>query len=153
MAKAAPVDFAVGRVRSVRVASIVRVGPWKVDNLRTEFGELVRWAQRVGVRTGRWIFIERGHHRWEACLEVAGRAAADGRIRLRTLPAARVARVVFDPEKISSRIVYHGLRDWVRTRGGSRRGKGAEIREVYSADPWKSAAAWARCEVQFLLGG
>ena len=60
------VDFALGKAPRYRVGSITRVGPWKEDNLRTEFGELTRWARRQGLRTGRRNFVERGRHRWEA---------------------------------------------------------------------------------------
>jgi hypothetical protein len=146
------VDFAWKRARRLRVASIVRVGPWKEDNLRTEFGELVAWARQQKVRTGRWIFLERDRHRWEACLEIHREAPPSGRIRVKTLPASRVAAVVFDPDRVSSRIVYHALNDWTRARR-----KAGEIRtvhtvrEVYEGDPWKDPGAWARCEVQFLV--
>ena len=146
------VDFGLKKAPRMNVASIVRIGSWKPDNLRTEFRELTRWAERRRIRTGRWIFIERDPHRWEACLEIARPAAPDGRIRLRNLPASPVAYVVFDPDQVSSRIVYHGLNDWVRwrKREGQIRHVGP-VREVYSADPWSNPEAWKRCEVQFLL--
>ena len=146
------VDFAWKECPAYRVASIVRVGPWREDNLRTEFRELVRWAERQGVRTTRWIFLERGHHRWEACLEVVGPAKAEGRIRLRTLRRSRVAAVVFDPDRLSSRIVYHALNDWTRElrRSGAIKAVTA-TREVYASDPWRDPAAWSRCEVQYLV--
>lgn len=146
------VDFVLKRAPGVRVASIVRIGPWKEDNLRTEFGELVRWAARQKLRTGRWIFFERGRSRWEACLEVRGNAPAEGRIRLKSLPATAVASVMFDPDQVSSRVVYHGLSDWTRARrrDGTIRSVLA-IREVYSGDPWREKSAWAHCEVQFVV--
>ena len=146
------VDFAMKKVPAIPVASIVRIGPWRPDNLRTEFGELARWAKRQHVRSGRWIFVERDSHRWEAALEVRGEVRAEGRIRRKTLPASTVAYVVFDPERVSSRIVYHGLADWTRSRRreGSIRGV-RSVREVYAGDPWTDSGAWRRCEVQFLL--
>ena len=146
------VDFELRRAPSYRVAAIGRVGPWKEDNLRAEFRTLVAWAKKEGVRTGRWIFAHRIDDRWEACLEVRGRAKPAGRIRLKTLPATYVARCVFDPDAVADRVIYHGLSDWTRWRrrdqeirsvGGSR--------EVYSGDPWTDARAWAHCEVQFLV--
>jgi hypothetical protein len=146
------VDFAWKRTPSYRVATIVRVGPWREENLKPEFGELVKWAKRQQVRTGRWIFIERSHTRWEACLEVRGKCRAEGRIRLKTLPSERAASVVFDPDRVSSRIVYHGLIDWTRQRkrdGEIRRV--SQIREVYPGDPWTNPRAWAQCDVQFLV--
>ena len=146
------VDFEMTRAPSYRVASIVRVGPWKEDNLRSEFEELEHWAERQGIQTGSYIFLERGSRRWEACLEIKGRAKAEGRIRLKILSATPVAKVVFDPDRVSSRIVYHGLSDWTRWRK-----KYGEIRsvagprEVYSGNPWKDKQAWAHCEVQFVV--
>jgi hypothetical protein len=146
------VDFAWGRAPAFRVASITRVGPWKPDNLRAEFRELTSWAKAQHARTGRWIFYERTPLRWEACLEVRGKPTPAGRIRLKTLPAVRVVRVVFDPDHLSSRIVYHGLHDWTRWRKkeGKIRGVSA-TREIYSGDPWTDAKAWAHCEVQFVV--
>ena len=146
------VDFGLKRAGEVKVASIVRVGPWKEDNLRTEFRELVSWARRQKLATGRWIFYERGHHRWEACLEVRGGVKPEGRIRIKTLPPTWVAGVTFDPDQVSSRIVYHGLNDWTRWR--RKDGKIKEvtgIREVYSGDPWSDRSAWANCRVEFLV--
>ncbi len=146
------VDFVLTRAPSYRVASIVRVGPWKDDNLRSEFEELEQWAKRQGVKTGSYLFLERGHHRWEACLEYKGRASPEGRVRLKTLPREHVARVAFDPDQISSRIVYHGLSDWVRWRKKYGEIRSVEWpREVYPGNPWKDKAAWARCEVQFVV--
>ncbi|MGI0068073.1 MAG: hypothetical protein ACREB9_06625 [Thermoplasmata archaeon] len=134
------------------MASIVRIGPWRENNLRTEFGELTRWARRQKLRAGRWIFLEKGHHRWEACLEIRGRATPEGRIRLKTLPATWVASVVFDPDEVSSRVVYHGLSDWTRWRKKDRQVRGVtDVREVYSGDPWKDTEAWAHCDVQFVV--
>jgi DNA gyrase inhibitor GyrI len=146
------VDFALKQAPRFRVASIVRIGPWKADNLRTEFGELVRWAAKQQVRTGRWIFLERESHRWEACLEIKGQAKAEGRVRLKTLPPTWVARVIFDPDQVSSRVVYHGLSDWTRWRRKDGEIKSvASVREIYTGDPWKDKEAWASCEVQFVV--
>lgn len=146
------VEFALKRAPSYRVASIVRVGPWKEDNLRTEFGELTRWAKKANVPTGHWIFCERGGNRWEACLELKGPAKAEGRIRLKTLPATVVASVVFDPDQVSPSVVYHGLNDWTRWRKKDGKIKSVTAsREVYAGDPWTNKKAWAACEVQFTV--
>lgn len=140
------------RTAGLSVASIVRVGPWVEENLRPEFRELVRWAVPAQVRTGRWVFLERAHDRWEACLEVKGPAVASGRIRLKTLPASWAAVVAFDPDQVSSRIVYHGLNGWTRAlRKAGKITRVTGIREVYGGDPWKKTAAWSSCEVQFLV--
>lgn len=148
------VDFALKKEPAMRVASIVRFGTWKEDNLRPEFRELVAWAKRHHVRTRRWIFVHSGSNdrRWEACLEIRGPAKPEGRIRIRRLPATRVARVVFNPDEVSSRVVYHGLHDWTRWRRiyHEIRSVGAS-REVYAADPWRNKNAWTHCEVQFLV--
>lgn len=146
------VDFAWRDAPSYRVASVVRIGPWKEDNLRPEFSELVRWAKRQHVWTGKWIFFERDSHRWEACLEISGRPSPEGRIRLKTLPPARAASIVFDPDLVSSRLVYHGLLDWTRQRKKDGEIQGVtQIREIYSGNPWSDKRAWSRCEVQFLV--
>lgn len=146
------VDFALKKTPSYRVASIVRVGSWKENNLRAEFQELTAWAKRARVRTGHWIFFERDNDRWEACLEIRGKANPEGRIRLKTLPGVDVARVVFDPDAVSSRLVYHGLADWTRWR--KKYGEIKEVtatRELYAGDPWKDSEAWKHCEVQFVV--
>lgn len=146
------IDFLLKRVPRLRVGSIVRIGPWKEENLRTEFGELVRWSSRHGARTGRWVFFERGKGRWEACLEVKDPPPVDGRIRLKTLPSGWAASLTFDPELVSSRIVYHALSDWTRRRRRSGEIAGVTgVREVYPGDPWRDRRAWSACEVQFLV--
>ncbi len=146
------VDFALKRTPSFRVASITRVGPWREDNLRTEFRALAAWATRHHLKTGHWIFFERGQDRWEACLEVRGSASVEGRIRRKTIPATWVASVVFDPTQVSSRIVYHALRDWTRWRKKDRTIRSVTgVREVYPGDPWSEPRAWARCDVQFVV--
>ena len=146
------VDFELRKAPSYRVASLSRTGPWREDNLRREFRELVEWAKKQGVQTGRWIFWHRGDQRWEACLEFKGSAQATGRIRLKTLPATYVARVIFDPDAIADRVIYHGLSDWTRWRRRYKEIKSVGgSREVYSGDPWSDPHAWANCEVQFLV--
>lgn len=147
-------DFSLEKVPSSRVASIVHVGGWKEDHLRAEFRELTRWAKQHRIRTGRWIFVDvrASHRRWEACLEVRGAAVPEGRIRIKTLPASWVAKVVFNPEQVSSRLVYHGLNDWTKWRRRTREIRSVtSIREVFSADPWKVTSAWENCEVQYLV--
>lgn len=146
------VDFAIKKEPRRRVAAIVRVGPWKEDNLRSEFRELTRWAAKHRLKTGKWIFYERDRHRWEACLEVRGTAATEGRIRLKTLPATHVAFIRFDPDQLSPSVAYHGLSDWTRWRKKDKAIRGVTaVREVYSGDPWTDKKAWANCEVQFVV--
>jgi effector-binding domain-containing protein len=146
------VDFVLKRTPSYRVATIVRKGPYVEDNLRPEFRELTKWARKSGVSAGHWIFLHRANDLWMACLEIKGRARSEGRIRLRTLPVADVASVVFNPDLLADRIVYHGLSDWTRVRKRSGEIKSVTgSREIYTGDPWTDKKAWARCEVQFLV--
>ncbi len=65
------------------------------------------------------------------------------------LPPQLVASVVFDPEQIALRLVYHGLEGWLqwRTKFGEYEEAGP-TREVYQGDPWKSKKAWANVDVQ-----
>ena len=154
MAKTRITDFELARAPSYRVASIVRIGPWKEDHLREEFRELVAWAKKQKVRTGRWIFLDArsSHDRWEACLEIKGQARPEGRIRIKRLPGSWVARVLFDPDIVSSRLVYHGLNDWTKWRRVYHEIRSVTaVREIFTADPWKDKEAWAHCEVQFLV--
>jgi hypothetical protein len=146
------VDFSLAKAPRYRVASILKIGPWREDNLRSEFAELRRWATRHRLSTGRWIFVHRGGTRWEACLEIRGPAVSEGRIRVQTLPASWVARVTFDPEAVSSRVVYHGLHDWTRARRRSGEVRSVRwSREIYDGSPWSDRDAWRRCRVEFLV--
>lgn len=148
-----PVDFALKRAPKFRVACLERKGPWRSDLLRAEFGQLRRWAKVQHLRVGRHIFYEHSFTHWEACLEIHGRAPTpSGPIRIKTLPAASVAYIVFDPDRIAPRVIYHGMIDWLRNRRKDGRiGSVQAVREVYAADPWTDAKAGARAEVQFLI--
>ncbi|MCI4369334.1 MAG: GyrI-like domain-containing protein [Thermoplasmata archaeon] len=145
-------DFALKKAPAYRVAAVERRGPWKKDHLRAEFQEVARWAKENKLRTGKWFFVERGEKRFEACVELKGKAKGSGRVRVKTLPSSRVASVTFDPEQLSPRVVYHGLNDWVkwRKKDGEIKSVGYS-REVYEADPWTNAKAWAKAEIQYLV--
>ena len=146
------VDFAMRRTPKYRVAAIVYKGPWKENHLRAEFKRLTEWARTNKVRTGKWIFRELGGDRFEACLELKGRARGSGDVRMRTLPATSVASVTFDPERISPRVVYHGLNDFLRWRRKDHTIKGVgNSREVYDGDPWSNARAWSRATVEYIV--
>ncbi len=155
------VDFEVKRTPGYAVASIMKVGPYREDNLRSEFSELVDWSKKNKLPTGAWIMYEHdgpesrrppNQRRWEACLEIRGKAKADGRIKVKTLPAQTVASVVFNPNVVSPRIVYHALGDWIWWRLKFKEFKRAgPTREVYEGDPWTSARAWSKVDVQVLL--
>jgi hypothetical protein len=146
------VEFKMKRYPGGRFATLTRTGAWKKDNLRAEFRTLLRWAKANHVRTGRWIFLERGMRHWTAALEIRGSARPDGAIRLRTLPSETVASVVFDPDQIAPQVVYHGLSDWLKWRRKDKTiRRVVSSREVYAGDPWSNPTAWAHAEVQFVV--
>ncbi|HYK93303.1 MAG TPA: GyrI-like domain-containing protein [Thermoplasmata archaeon] len=146
------VDFELKKSPAYRVATFSWKGSWNEGRIRREFEALANWAKTRKVRVGRWIFTERSQRAFTVALELKGRASGDGKVRVRTLPSTRVASVVFDPDAVSPRVVYHGLSDWLRWRK-----KDGEIRrvvssrEVYGGNPWKDPTAWARTEVQFVV--
>jgi len=146
------VDFAWGKSPRMKVGSIGWKGPWNERKIRAQFERVERWAHKQGVRTGRWVFREPGPRRWEVAIELRGRARSSGGVRTKTFPAVTVARVVFDPDAVSPRLVYHGLSDWLRWRKKAKeiRSVGSS-REVYSGNPWTDRRAWSRTEVQFIV--
>jgi effector-binding domain-containing protein len=151
------VDFAIKRFYGCTVAAIKYVGGWKGDDmLRGEFKVIQTWAKDKGIKTGRWFFAELdgpevpdSKRRWEASIEVKGKARSKGNIKLRSLPPTTVAFVKFDPDKVSARLVYHGLESWLSWKKKEHRYKEAGTwREVYNGDPWTNTRAWANTEVQ-----
>jgi len=146
------VDFAYGKAPKYRVATLRAKGRWSENICRPEFAKLVAWAKANRVPTGKWIVRESDMGRFEACLEIRGTAKATGGIRLRTFPASATARVTFDPDVVSPRVVYHGLNDWLRWQKKEGELKAVRgTREVYSGDPWTDQAAWKATTVEFLL--
>jgi len=146
------VDFVLKKVPSVRVASIQWTGPYSEAEIRRRFAEVRSWTVAHRLRPGRWVFREPGERRWEVGIEVPGRARSEGRVKVRTLPAMRVATVTFDPEVVSPRVVYHGISDWLRWRRKEKKiRRVVSTREIYPGDPWKDARAWSRTEVQFVV--
>ena len=155
------VDFVVKRAPAYNVASIKRVGPWRNDMWRKELGLLEKWGRKRKLRTGKYFLYERdgfgsnrpdNKRRWETCLEIKGKAKSEGKVKVKKVPAETVVSVRFNPDKVSARLVYHGLGDWLRWRLKDKTFKkiGAS-REVYSGNPWKKSYAWARTEVQVLV--
>ena len=146
------VDFAFKRTPAYRVASISWKGPWKDTTIRRNFEKVNQWAQARGYGPTLWIFRESGERRWETGVVVSARARSEGNVRVRTLPATRVASVVFDPDVISPAVVYHGLSDWLRWRKKDKKVKRVvSYREVYRGNPWKDKSAYARTDVQFVV--
>ncbi len=150
------VDFVVKRTPAYIVASIKRIGPWRNDMWRKELSQLEKWAKKKKLRTGKYLLYELdgvgNRRRWETCIEIKGRARSEGRVKVKKLSAGTVVSVRFNPEKVSPRLVYHGLGDWVKWRLKDKTFKkvGAS-REVYSGNPWKKPWAWARTEIQMLV--
>ncbi|MGA8303412.1 MAG: GyrI-like domain-containing protein [Thermoplasmata archaeon] len=146
------VDFKLKRTPSYRVASLSWKGPWNERRIRAQFDRIAKWAKKSGLRTGKWIFREPGSRTWEVAIEVRGAARSDGAIRVRTVPAATVASVVFDPDVVSPAVVYHGVTDWLkwRKRDKTIRSVGT-YREVYDGDPWRVARFWAHTDVQIVV--
>ena len=146
------VDFQIVRSPSYRVAALRWKGPWSDARIHRQFLAVEAWARRKGLRTGAWIFREPAERTWEVAIAVRGTARSEGSFRIRKYPASSVARVVFDPDVVSSAVIHHGLVDWLRWRRRDRtiRSVGA-YREVYLGDPWKDKKAYAHTEVQFLV--
>lgn len=147
------VDFSFGKSPAMRVASLSWTGPWNEKKIRAQFERTERWVRAAGGRPGRWIFRESGERRWEVSVEVKGaKPRASGGIRLRTVPAGPVARVVFDPDVVAPHVIYHGLSDWLRWRRKEKEIRSVgEYREVYSANPWSNPRAWSRTEIQVVV--
>jgi effector-binding domain-containing protein len=149
------VRIRVKPVRSYRVASMLRVGPYSSNMLRAEFTQLKNWAKRRELRTGTWFlyFIDEpggrrpaNKLRSEACLEIKGKAVkSEGKVKVKKLPKQTVASVTFNPDKISPSLVYAGIWGWIQWRNYKAAGLS---REVYSGSPWKDKRAWANTEVQ-----
>jgi effector-binding domain-containing protein len=146
------VDFKIKRTPSYRVAAISWKGPWNERRIRAQFDRIAAWARQSNVRTGLWIFREPTTRTWEVAIEVKGTARSDGPIRVRTLPAATVASVVFDPNVVSPAVVYHGVTDWLRWRKKDKTIRSVGIyREVYNGDPWRESKAWAHTDIQVVV--
>jgi DNA gyrase inhibitor GyrI len=153
------VDILIKRVPAYDVIAKRKIGPYSGSNmLRSEFGQLVRWAKKNKVKTGKWFFIEldgpdvsSSKRRWEACIEVKGKlkSAPEGGIESKKLNSELVASVTFDPDQFSSRLVYHGLECWLdwRKKFGEYEEAGP-TREVYLGNPWTEPKAWANLDVQ-----
>lgn len=151
------VDFTIKKFAGCTVAYVTYVGPHKGDDMmREEFEKLAAWAKEKKLRTGKWFFIELDgpevpskKRRYEACIELKGKARSSKGVRIRQLPETIVASIRFDPKKISPRVIYHGMESWLQWR--KKEGKYKESgdwREVYIGNPWTSARAWANVEVQ-----
>lgn len=126
--------------------------PWTDSSLKAAFRLLVQWAKAKGIPTGRWIIVSRSAKYWEACLEIKRAARGEGKVHVKVLPATTVATVTFDPERVSPRVIYHGIIDWLRWRRKAKEIKSAGLtREIYAGDPWSNRAAWTRATVEYVV--
>ena len=148
------VDIKVKQVSGCTVASLIHYGPHGADMFRNEFNQLVRWASKNKLWTGRWIMRwiddpgkkRTSRIRSDACLEIKGKAKPEGKIRIKKFPKQTVLSVTFDPEKVSTRLVYSGIYGWIRYSAFE--ATDSPSREVYIGNPWKNPRAWANAEIQ-----
>lgn len=153
------VDFGIRKAPEYRLATRTIRGPWPGDkSLRSEYGKLLEWAKKRGIKTGKWFFREfdedsrqTSKRRWEVGVEIRTKGTVRGAegVLITTLPSSTVALVTFDPDSVSPRVVYHGLTDWLRMREKEGEYKiSGPYREVYLADPWSNRRAWAHTQIQ-----
>src|ERR1700676_3625319 len=89
------VDIKVRKEPSGNVAYLTHVGRYTGENmLRHEFEDLVKWAMKRRLRTGKWFFFEidgpetpEKARRWEACIEINRKVRTGGRFGVKKLPA------------------------------------------------------------------
>jgi effector-binding domain-containing protein len=151
------VEFKVKTAPSYKVAYILHIGPYTNQNMwRPEFNQLVKWAKKRKLRTGKWImgFLDKWSEKTEkrrrsvACIEIKGRAKAEGKIKIMKIPKQKVVSVVFDPDKVSADVVYYGLEAWLEYCPYK---QAARSKELYDGNPWTNPRSWANCEVQVPL--
>ena len=146
------IDFEFKKSPGYRVASLTWKGPWSDASIRSHFGKVRSWAAKRNLRMGKWIFREPADRTWEVAIEISGPAKSGAGIRVRTIRPASVARVVYDPNVVESRVIYHGLTDFLRWRKKDHEIRSVgEYREVYSGDPWKDKSAYAATEIQVVV--
>jgi len=151
------VDFKVKTAPSYNVACIISRGPYKGQNMwRSEFSQLLKWAKKRKLRTGKWIMgyidawgkVPEKRRRSMACLEIMGRGKPEGKIQIMTLPRQKVVSVVFNPDAVSADVIYYAIESWLQYHPFK---QAARSREVYNGSPWANPRAWANCEVQVPL--
>lgn len=146
------VDFAFRKAPAYRVAGIAWKGQWSEAKVRSNFARIEKWAKANGLRTGKWFFREPNLQSFEVLIEVRGPARSSDGVRVRSFRAGRVATITFDPDVISPRVVYHGIYDWLRSQRKEKAIRSVgDSREVYDADPWRNAKAWAHTTIQVVV--
>lgn len=151
------VEFKVKTAPAYKVAYILHIGPYTNQNMwRPEFNQLEKWAQKKKLRTGKRImyFLDKWNKKTEkrrrsvACLDIKGKAKAEGRIKIMKIPKQKVVSVTFDPNQVSADVVYYGLEAWLEYCPYK---QAARSRELYDGNPWTNPRAWATCEIQVPL--
>jgi effector-binding domain-containing protein len=151
------VEFKVKTVPSYKVAYILHIGPYTNQNMwRPDLNELTKWAKKRKLKTGKWImgFLDKWSEKSEkrrrsvACIEIKGKAKAEGRIQIMKMPRQKVVSVVFDPDEVSADVVYYALEAWLEYCPYK---QAARSRELYNGNPWTNPRAWANCEIQVPL--
>lgn len=151
------VDLGTKKEPNSTVASLTYVGPHTGDDMmRREFEELMKWAKKRRLRTGRWFFYEidgpetpEKKRRWEAQIEVNRKVRTGGRFSIKKLPPQTVVYVRFNPDEVSPSLAYHGIAGWLESMKKTGKYEDAgSWREVYTDNPWTNAKTWAKTEVQ-----
>ena len=151
------VEIKVKVAPNYNVAYVIHSGPYTGQNMwRSEFNQLAKWAKKTKLRTGKWImyFIDKWGEKSQkkrrsvAAIEIKGKAKPEGKIQIMKIPRQKIASVIFDPDKVSEELVYHGLEGWLES---SLYKQAARSRELYDGNPWTNPRAWANCEVQVPL--
>jgi DNA gyrase inhibitor GyrI len=157
------VDVKLRVAQAHKVAYLIRHGPVYTNQKSAqtrvwwaEYRQLVRWAQRKKIRTGKWImcFLDEWEEKPEskrrsvACLEINGNPKPEGNIKIMKLPKERVVSVMFDPTKISADLIYYGIEGWLWY---SKYKQAGPYREVYNGNPWTNTLAWKNAEIQVPL--
>ncbi|MCI4354424.1 MAG: hypothetical protein L3K06_03560 [Thermoplasmata archaeon] len=146
------VDFEFKRVKGFQAATVSWKGNWNDKRTQKEFEGLAAHLAKKNVRTGRWVFESNMDKKFLVAIEVKGKFKGSGRVRAHSFPSATVASVQFDPDVVSPRVVYHGISDWLRWRKKEGDIKSAgRYSEVYSANPWRVAKAWATTTIQVVV--
>ena len=149
-------EFKVKTAPSYKVAYILRVGPHTHNMWQREFKQLVKWAKKRKIKTGKWIMYyldkwsekTQKHRRSVACIEIKGKAKPEGKIQIMNISRQKVVSAFFDPDKVSADVIYYGLEAWLQYCPYK---QAARSRELYDGDPWTNPRAWANCEVQVPL--
>jgi effector-binding domain-containing protein len=108
------------------------------------------------LRTGKWImyFIDRWgerpakQRRSVAAVQIKGKVRPSAGIKVMKIPKQKVVSITFNPDAISSDLVYHALENWLESSSYTQAGRS---RELYNGSPWTNPRAWAKCEVQVPL--